>query len=138
MTGKGLSTRTVLKNGNNPKRASLTDEALETAYGLASLPDSQRGNVKRLITLLSSIRQANKAANLDDAIAIIVQATCRILECDRATLFIVDEIRDELVIRHAVGNEDIRIPTNAGIAGAVYQEGKPLNIAVRFSSSSCR
>jgi len=129
MTGKGLSTRAVLKNGNGAKRASLTDEALETAYGLASLPDSQRGNVKRLITLLSSIRQANKAANLDDAIAIIVQATCKLLECDRATLFIVDEIRDELVIRHAVGNEDIRIPTNAGIAGAVYQEGKPLNIA---------
>jgi len=36
----------------------------------------------------------------------------------------VDHIRDQLVIRQGVGAEDIRIPTTAGIAGAVYQDGK--------------
>lgn len=41
----------------------------------------------------------------------------------------VDEIHDELVIRHAIGADDIRIPSNVGIAGAVYQEGTILNIA---------
>ena len=78
--------------------------------------------------LLGAIRQANKAKSLDDAIAVVIAATCSILECDRATLFMVDQIRNELVIRQGVGAEDIRIPTTAGIAGAVYQEGKALNI----------
>ena len=33
------------------------------------------------------------------------------------------------MIRHAIGAEDIRIPSNVGIAGAVYQAGTKLNIA---------
>ena len=126
MTGKGLSTKAIIKNN---RKASLTDEALEAAYGVSQLPEKQKASVQHLIALLSTIRAANKALTLDDAIQLIVEGTCKILECDRATLFIVDEIADELVIRHAIGNQDIRIPTNTGIAGAVYQEGKALNIS---------
>ena len=39
--------------------------------------------------LLGAIRLANKAKSLDDAIAVVISATCSILECDRATLFMV-------------------------------------------------
>jgi len=37
------------------------------------------------------------------------------------------------VIRHAVGAEDIRIPSNVGIAGAVYTSGEKLNISDPYS-----
>jgi adenylate cyclase len=44
-------------------------------------------------------------------------------------MFIVDEIRDELVVRDASGSTvDIRIPMTAGIAGEVYGKGEVLNI----------
>lgn len=44
-------------------------------------------------------------------------------------MFIVDEIMDQLLVRDASGSDvDIRIPMNAGIAGAVYCKGEIVNI----------
>ena len=44
-------------------------------------------------------------------------------------MFIVDEITDQLLVRDASGSDvDIRIPMNAGIAGAVYCKGEIVNI----------
>ena len=140
MTGKGAataSTRTLggegggggKGGGKKEQRGSMTDEFLEAAYGLDELPATQAQRVRNLLALLKAIRECNKAKTLDESIALVISATCAILGCDRATLFMVDEIAEELVIRHAVGADDIRIPLTAGIAGAVYQEGKSLNIA---------
>ena len=135
MTGR--STKNVLSpssSGGGKKhvdghgRGSITDEFLEAAYGLDELSGVQAQRVRNLLSLLKAIRECNKAHNLDEAIQVIIGATCKVLKCDRAALFMVDEIAQELVIRHAVGADDIRLPLTAGIAGAVYQDGKLLNI----------
>lgn len=97
MTGKGLSTKNLLggdgadKKGKGKKgqHVEISDEQLEKAYGLKDLSASQRSRVQHLIDLLSAIRLCNKAKNLDEAIGIIIDATCKILGCDRATLFMV-------------------------------------------------
>ena len=78
--------------------------------------------------LLDALRRVNRCSNLDEAIDIIVKETCEILHCDRATLFMVDPVHEKLVIKTAVGAEDIRIPWDAGIVGEVYQKGETLNI----------
>lgn len=71
----------------------------------------------------------------DSAISVIISSTCSILECDRSTLFIVDNRTNELVIRQAVGTKDIRIPLTAGIAGSVYQTGEKLNISNAYDDA---
>ena len=96
MTGKGLSTRALLGGDAGGDRKSkgkvgkdLTNEQIEKTYGLKDLPVAQRARINQLIELLSAIRTCNKAKNLDEAIATVVESTCRILHCDRATLFMV-------------------------------------------------
>lgn len=71
----------------------------------------------------------------------IVAETCRILDCDRATIFTVDSITQELVLTVAEGAKDIRLPIGQGIAGTVAATGETINIVdaysdPRFSSSA--
>ena len=63
------------------------------------------------------------------AIKQVIDEICEILEADRATLFMVDYVTEQLVIKAAVGAKDIRIPWDKGIAGNVYMTGAILNIA---------
>jgi putative ABC transport system ATP-binding protein len=52
-----------------------------------------------------------------------------LLSADRATLFLLDEVRGELWSKVAAGAAgEIRIPRDAGIAGAVARSGETLNI----------
>lgn len=71
----------------------------------------------------------------------IISETCRILECDRATIFTVDDYTKELKLSAAEGATDIRIPIGQGIAGTVASTGETINISdaysdPRFSSAS--
>jgi hypothetical protein len=99
MTGKGLSTKSLLSSGGdgadrkgkkkNEHAVEISNEQLERTYGLKDLSTSQRSRVNHLIELLDTIRRCNKAKNLDEAITIVIESTCNILGCDRATLFMV-------------------------------------------------
>jgi len=71
----------------------------------------------------------------------IITETCRILECDRATIFTIDSYTKELKLSVAEGATDIRIPIGQGIAGTVALTGETINISdaysdPRFSSAS--
>lgn len=71
----------------------------------------------------------------------IVSETCRILNCDRATIFTLDNVTQELVLSVAEGASNIRVPVGQGIAGAVAATGETINITdayadPRFSSSA--
>eukprot|EP00948_MAST-09A_sp_MAST-9A-sp1_P002839 g2839.t1 len=81
-----------------------------------------------LLKVLDCIRKVNQCKKLDDAIEMIIDEICSILECDRATLFMVDLSSSSLVVRVGKGAKNIRIPLTSGIAGSVYETGKHLNI----------
>jgi GAF domain-containing protein len=84
---------------------------------------------KNLLHVLRTIRHCNRAADLDTSIALVIENTTELLGCDRATLFMVDELHSQLVIRKAVGMEDhVRIPWDQGLAGHVFHNGVTLNI----------
>jgi transcriptional regulator with GAF, ATPase, and Fis domain len=89
----------------------------------------------QLHALLSAIRNVNAETSMEKAIAALVKETCSILSCDRATVFMVDEITDELVLKIANNDLEIRIPTSSGIAGTVYTTGKSLKIDDPYSDS---
>jgi adenylate cyclase len=82
------------------------------------------------------MKRINAEKTLESAIHRTIESATVLLNCDRATMFIVDEIRDELVVRDASGSTvDIRIPMTAGIAGNVYSSGEVLNIPDAYSDS---
>lgn len=60
--------------------------------------------------------------------AAFIAETCKLLECDRSTLFLVDNVARELVIKVAAGAKSIRVPMGEGIAGTVAAKGVRLNI----------
>merc|ERR1711991_219161 len=70
----------------------------------------------------------------------ITTACCRILDCDRATMFTLDPVAQELLLWVAEGAKNIRVPLGEGIAGTVAATGETINIPdaysdPRFSSS---
>ncbi len=77
---------------------------------------------------LESLKRINNEKTLQSAIHTALSCTTALLSCDRATMFVVDEITDELVVKDASSTADIRIPVTAGIAGHVYCEGGVVNI----------
>ena len=68
------------------------------------------------------------AANLDDLLEIVMNAARRVLNAERATIYLCDE--NELISRVKDGDtlETIRVPIGVGIAGTVASTGRPLRI----------
>jgi adenylate cyclase len=69
--------------------------------------------------------------SLDALLQKIMHKACEVLDADRATLFLVDEAKQELWSKVAQGAHmsEIRIPLTAGIAGHVARSGETVNIA---------
>ena len=63
-------------------------------------------------------------------ISILIKNTCKILNCDRASLFIHDRITDMLVVHSAEGlkKNQIKVPKNKGVVGTVFMTGEKLKI----------
>lgn len=63
---------------------------------------------------------------LEVLIGRIMTATTQLLNAERASLFVYDDKADELFSLYADGMEtrEIRVPTSAGIAGAVFTSGR--------------
>ncbi|MGH9671516.1 MAG: GAF domain-containing protein [Terriglobales bacterium] len=81
-----------------------------------------------LVEVLSSLTAER---SLDTLLQKIMQKACEVLDADRATLFLVDETKQELWSKVAQGAQmsEIRIPLGAGIAGHVARTGETVNIA---------
>lgn len=130
---KGITTKRASSAGSSMSRKmranTWSDAELEDLYDIKNMSAETAQRTKHLLGVLKAIRHCNKAKRLEDAIKVIVNNTCQILGCDRATLFIVDPARDELVIRKAVGVEDVRVSLGTkSIAGSVYHSGIKANI----------
>lgn len=108
-----------------------------------SLPEQLTEAKKKIEGMQKLLEASNTIATLDplQATENVVQETCRILNCDRATIFVLDEASNELVLCVAEGARNIRVPVGQGIAGTVAATDETINIVdaysdPRFSSSS--
>ena len=65
----------------------------------------------------------------------VMEEATRMLNADRATLFLNDEKSNELFSRVAMGEGigEIRLPNTAGIAGSVFTSGKSMNIPYAYA-----
>lgn len=73
--------------------------------------------------------------DLDPLLELILSKLTELLEADRATLYLLDEGRGELVSRivHGDGIDSIRVPIGQGIAGQVARTGQTIRIQDAYS-----
>lgn len=82
--------------------------------------------VRDLQKILEISRAMAAADDLDNLLGLIVQRSMELLDSERATVFVYDAARGELVSRVAAGAGEIRFPADRGIAGATVRGGRTI------------
>ncbi|HEY8807822.1 MAG TPA: HD domain-containing phosphohydrolase [Candidatus Limnocylindria bacterium] len=93
--------------------------------------ERRRGAGRRdLDTLLDVTRRLMTVTDLDALLRLIAEATVTMVGAERATIYIVDQERQEFWSRVATGKGvgEIRFPLGVGIAGTVAQTGLTISI----------
>ncbi|MBU3694656.1 MAG: GAF domain-containing protein [Rhodocyclaceae bacterium] len=103
-----------------------TDEYAELYAGFNKMVESLREEVH----MLEVTHDLAGEIEIDVLITRIMQAASKLLGADRGTLLLSDDKTGELWSRFAEGLEikEIRMPNDAGIAGAVFTHGETVNI----------
>lgn len=96
------------------------------------MKDSSEENSK-LRMVLKVTRQMAVTTNLDSLLNTIISAACNVLECERATIFLYDAEHHQLYSRAATGEAEIRIPADAGIAGAAARDRIAINVSDAYA-----
>jgi len=78
--------------------------------------------------LLEIARALGTTSNLDALLEMVIKYSMALLEAERATLFLYDAGREELVSRIAEGTGEVRISVHTGIAGAAARSRQSINI----------
>ena len=79
--------------------------------------------------ILEVTRKLAAPFDLDTMLTEVVNASRDVLNADRGTVFLYDEVADELVVRVGTNLEHIRIPADKGIVGESAQTRQLLNVA---------
>lgn len=108
-------------------------------YGL-SLCERLSRQVRRAEKLRNTLAVAATFAGAPDTTTLleaIAQAATKLLDCDRASIFIWDRDRHEVVACPALGVEggSLRIPDNAGIVGQVIHTGEAIRVDDAYADS---
>lgn len=117
-----------VENGelDNRLKISGTDEYAELYRGFNLMTESLREEVQ----ILELSHDLAGELDLDRLLARIIGATTELLDADRSSLLLFDARNGELWSRVAEGLEtrEIRLPSDQGIAGAVFTSGLTENI----------
>jgi phosphoserine phosphatase len=84
--------------------------------------------VRDLQGILGVARAMAANIDVDRLLGLILDAARRLLDADRASLFLYDPATEELHSKIAHGAGEIRFPVTAGIAGAAARDRKVVNI----------
>src|SRR5450432_856121 len=90
---------------------------------------SQPGLNERLAAILTICQKMNSERDLGALLDLIAREATSLLDCDRASIFLLDEERKELWSKVALGSEEIlRFDASLGIAGNVVLTGNTINV----------
>ena len=81
-----------------------------------------------LQALLEVSCQLGATSELGPLLVTIEQASLRVLDCERTTIFLYDRQADELYSRVATGQTGIRFSASRGIAGEAFRTEKVINV----------
>lgn len=84
---------------------------------------------EKLLGILNICQQMNSLRNLSALLDLIAREAARLMEADRASIFLLDREKQEMWSKVALGSETVlRVPAGAGIAGAVVMTGQTINV----------
>ena len=124
----------------NKKKGRFTKEDLEiveaiTGQAAVSLQNAQgleemEKTREKEMQFLDIVSDVTAEIDLGSLLQRVMLESTRMLNADRATLFLNDPKTEELFSRVAMGDGigEIRLPNSAGIAGAVFQSQETINI----------
>ena len=100
--------------------------SLQNAQGMEEMVKARQ----KEMDFLDIVSDVTAEIELGTLLARVMAEATRMLNADRATLFLSDEKTGELFSRVAMGDGigEIRLPNTAGIAGAVFTSQKTVNI----------
>lgn len=87
--------------------------------------------MQKLLDAAGTIAVMDPIKSMDN----IITECCRILSCDRTTIYSVDNVTDELVLTVSEGAKQVRVPLGQGVAGTVATTGEIINIQDAYSDS---
>jgi phosphoserine phosphatase len=97
------------------------------------MPAQSTISAEKMREVLEVSRLLAVTADLDHLLMEIAKATQGLLGAERASIFLHDGGTGELWTKVALGAQQIRVPSCAGIVGHVFQTNKPLNIADAYA-----
>jgi tRNA A-37 threonylcarbamoyl transferase component Bud32/putative methionine-R-sulfoxide reductase with GAF domain len=94
-------------------------------------------NVERLHLLLETTRRVLSASSLDELLRLLGETTTRLVNAERATIFLKHAQRGELWSKVALGETlgEIRVPLGTGIAGTVAVTGETIRLADPYADA---
>ena len=110
-----------------PKAQSRTEQLLARIAEL----ETALAREERISAALREVGVAlGTTLDLDQLLELILEKITDLLDADRATLYLLDETRGELVSRIAVGDaiRSVRMRVGEGIAGLVARTGKTIRV----------
>src|SRR5215475_12349744 len=91
--------------------------------------------IEKFVSLLSLTRRFNSEKDFDELLNITTVEAAKLLDAERATIFLLDKPAGQLWARTALGvSETIRFDARLGIAGAVLISGKNMVVEDAYKS----
>ncbi|MBI1948387.1 MAG: GAF domain-containing protein [Deltaproteobacteria bacterium] len=95
-----------------------------------ALEEAYRVSKRRLEAMRDVARAMAGRLDLDELLRTIIGKVGELCDCERASLFLVDDVRGEIWSRVSEGTEQtIRLPIGRGVAGSVAKSGIALNLS---------
>jgi len=89
---------------------------------------------EKLAAILTICQKMNSERDLGALLDLIAREAINLLDCDRASIFLLDRERNELWSKVALGSDEIlRFDARLGIAGAAALTGKSVNVGDAYS-----
>ena len=106
--------------------------ALGAAASAVRLRETQARRVRRLEAILEIAAQWNQTNEMVELLEQMAATSTRLLDAERASIFLWDKPNKTLVGRPALGVEggELRIADDRGIVGQVVQTGEPRRVDV--------
>lgn len=108
--------------------SSDSEERLLAAVRTLPIEERLRREEERVRALQEIAEALRSTLNLNELLRLILAKITRLMDADRATLYLLDEETNELWSKIVQGDEvlEIRLPVGEGIAGTVAQTGRPI------------
>jgi Nif-specific regulatory protein len=88
---------------------------------------TEKQDIEKLLSILNICQRINSERDIAVLLDLIAHETTRLMDAERASIFILDRENNELWSQVTLGSEPIRLDANLGIAGAVVLTGQIIN-----------